>query len=162
MIRPGRLRAAVLLSLTPVTGSTRAQAPGGQNAMSDFAGIDVRHFSGGVTQRGCSPGTRQTGLVRPDSFCEIAKTENVVDEINADAQAAHAKRGKFAGQLICDGAARQARIIRMCGPLRVGWAPHHGPSPHTVQGSDRREVVTSAQRIGQAGPRSDLASTREG
>jgi L-aminopeptidase/D-esterase-like protein len=73
-----------------VAGSAWAQAPGPHNAITDVPGISVGHFTGedagttvvlaasstgqgvagGVTQRGGSPGTRETDLMRPDNMVE--------------------------------------------------------------------------------------------
>ena len=89
-MRPRRLHAVVLLLLTVITGSTWAQTPGQNNAITDVPGISVGHFTGadagttvvlgasptgqgvagGVTQRGGSPGTRETDLMRPDNLVE--------------------------------------------------------------------------------------------
>jgi L-aminopeptidase/D-esterase-like protein len=90
-MRPSRLlHAAVLLIVTMTTGAAWAQAPGQHNAITDVPGISVGHFSGGdagttvvlaasatgqgvaggVTQRGGSPGTRETDLMRPDNMVE--------------------------------------------------------------------------------------------
>src|SRR5688500_19205902 len=91
-MRPCRLRAVVLL--TVITGSASATgphgSPGEHNAITDVPGISVGHFTGGdagttvvlaasatgqgvaggVTQRGGSPGTRETDLMRPDNLVE--------------------------------------------------------------------------------------------
>jgi L-aminopeptidase/D-esterase-like protein len=79
--------------LAVMAGATWAQSPGqpGQNnAITDVPGISVGHFTGsdagttvvlaasttgqgvagGVTQRGGSPGTRETDLMRPDNMVE--------------------------------------------------------------------------------------------
>jgi L-aminopeptidase/D-esterase-like protein len=92
-MRPSRLRAVVLfvlLLLTGIAGSSWAQAPGQNNAITDVPGISVGHFTGGdagatvvlaasptgqgvaggVTQRGGSPATRETDLMRPDNMVE--------------------------------------------------------------------------------------------
>jgi L-aminopeptidase/D-esterase-like protein len=89
-MRPSRLRAAVILCLTGLGGPTWAEAPGPHNAITDVPGITVGHFTGtdagttvvlaagptgqgvagGVTQRGGSPGTRETDLMRPDNMVE--------------------------------------------------------------------------------------------
>ena len=91
-MRLGRSRAVVLLWLALVTASAWAQgpAPGPHNAITDVPGISVGHFTGGdagttvvlamsptgqgvgggVTQRGGSPGTRETDLMRPDNLVE--------------------------------------------------------------------------------------------
>jgi L-aminopeptidase/D-esterase-like protein len=88
-MRPIRLHAAFLL-LASVAGSAWAQSPGPNNAITDVPGISVGHFTGkdtgttvvlaasptgfgvagGVTQRGGSPGTRETDLMRPDNLVE--------------------------------------------------------------------------------------------
>ena len=85
-----RMRAVFLVLLTGITGSTLAQAPGPNNAITDVPGITVGHYTGteagttvvlsasttgqgvagGVTQRGGSPGTRETDLMRPDNLVE--------------------------------------------------------------------------------------------
>src|SRR5678816_4833814 len=82
---------AVILLLTVITGPSWAQTPGELNAITDVPGITVGHFTGaeagttvvlassptgfgvagGVTQRGGSPGTRETDLMRPDNMVEI-------------------------------------------------------------------------------------------
>jgi L-aminopeptidase/D-esterase-like protein len=79
-----------LLLLAVIAGSTWAQSPGQNNAITDVPGISVGHFTGsdagttvvlaasatgqgvagGVTQRGGSPGTRETDLMRPDNMVE--------------------------------------------------------------------------------------------
>jgi L-aminopeptidase/D-esterase-like protein len=89
-MRSSRLRAVVLSSIAVVTGSTWAQTPGQNNAITDVPGISVGHFTGvdsgttvvraasptgqgvagGVTQRGGSPTTRETDLMRPDNLVE--------------------------------------------------------------------------------------------
>ena len=89
-MRPSCLRALGLLLLTGVTGFASAQVPGPNNAITDVPGISVGHFTGadtgatvvlgaaangqgvagGVTQRGGSPGTRETDLMRPDNMVE--------------------------------------------------------------------------------------------
>jgi L-aminopeptidase/D-esterase-like protein len=89
-MRPGQLRAAALLSLMAMAGSAWAQTPGENNAITDVPGISVGHHTesdsgttvvlsagptgagvaGGVTQRGGSPGTRETDLMRPDNMVE--------------------------------------------------------------------------------------------
>jgi L-aminopeptidase/D-esterase-like protein len=89
-MRSSRTRAVVLLLITLTTGSTWAQTPGQNNAITDVPGISVGHFTGadtgttvvlgasptgqgvagGVTQRGGSPGTRETDLMRPDNLVE--------------------------------------------------------------------------------------------
>ena len=90
-MRPPRLRTVVLLSLAGIAGSAAAQVPGQNNAITDVPGISVGHFTGadagttvvraasttgqgvagGVTQRGGSPLTRETDLMRPDNMVEI-------------------------------------------------------------------------------------------
>jgi L-aminopeptidase/D-esterase-like protein len=91
-MRPSRLRAGVLL--TVIAGAASATgprlSPGEHNAITDVPGISVGHFTGGdagttvvlaasatgqgvaggVTQRGGSPGTRETDLMRPDNLVE--------------------------------------------------------------------------------------------
>lgn len=89
-MRLGRLHAVVLLLLTVINGATWAEEPGQHNAITDVPGISVGHFTGGeagttvvlaaspagqgvaggVTQRGGSPGTRETDLMRPDNLVE--------------------------------------------------------------------------------------------
>jgi L-aminopeptidase/D-esterase-like protein len=89
-MRPSQLRAAVLLSLTAMAAAAWAQSPGENNAITDIPGITVGHYTGddsgttvvlassptgtgvagGVTQRGGSPGTRETDLMRPDNMVE--------------------------------------------------------------------------------------------
>jgi L-aminopeptidase/D-esterase-like protein len=89
-MRSSRLRAVILLVLAGIAGSAWAQAPGQNNAITDVPGISVGHFTGtdagttvvlgasptgqgvagGVTQRGGSPGTRETDLMRPDNLVE--------------------------------------------------------------------------------------------
>jgi L-aminopeptidase/D-esterase-like protein len=80
-----------LLLLGGIAGSASAQKPGLNNAITDVTGITVGHFTGadagttvvravsftggagvpgGVTQRGGSPGTRETDLMRPDNMVE--------------------------------------------------------------------------------------------
>jgi L-aminopeptidase/D-esterase-like protein len=90
-MRPDRLRAAVLLSFTALAATAWGQTPGENNAITDVPGITVGHHTdgdsgttvvlsasptgggvaGGVTQRGGSPGTRETDLMRPDNMVEI-------------------------------------------------------------------------------------------
>ncbi len=90
-MRPRRLRAAVLMLLMGCAGPGWAQVPGPNNAITDVPGISVGHatgidagttvvfaasptgqgVAGGVTQRGGSPGTRETDLMRPDNLVEI-------------------------------------------------------------------------------------------
>jgi L-aminopeptidase/D-esterase-like protein len=89
-MRRDRLRAVGLLILAAGAGAARAQAPGPNNAITDVPGISVGHHTGGdagttvvlaasatgtgvaggVTQRGGSPGTRETDLMRPDNLVE--------------------------------------------------------------------------------------------
>jgi L-aminopeptidase/D-esterase-like protein len=89
-MRPPRLRTVVLLLLTGLAGSAWAQTAGQNNAITDVPGISVGHYTGadagttvvlgaspagqgvagGVTQRGGSPGTRETDLMRPDNMVE--------------------------------------------------------------------------------------------
>jgi L-aminopeptidase/D-esterase-like protein len=89
-MRPSRLRALGMLLLTGIASSSWAQVPGPNNAITDVPGISVGHFTGadtgatvvlgaaangqgvagGVTQRGGSPGTRETDLMRPDNMVE--------------------------------------------------------------------------------------------
>jgi len=90
-MRPARLRTVVLLLFAGVAGSAGAQKPGPNNAITDVTGVTVGHFTGidagttvvravsftpspgvpgGVTQRGGSPGTRETDLMRPDNMVE--------------------------------------------------------------------------------------------
>jgi L-aminopeptidase/D-esterase-like protein len=89
-MRPSRSRVVALLLLTVITGSAQADSPGDNNAITDVPGISVGHFTGsnagttvvlaasptgqgvagGVTQRGGSPGTRETDLMRPDNMVE--------------------------------------------------------------------------------------------
>jgi len=84
-----RQRAALLL-LAATAGSAWAQSPGPNNAITDVPGITVGHSTGadsgvtvvigsstagqgvggGVTQRGGSPITRETDLMRPDNMVE--------------------------------------------------------------------------------------------
>src|ERR1700751_1417364 len=86
---PCRQRAALLL-LAATAGTAWAQSPGPNNAITDVPGISVGHFTGadsgttvvigssrtgqgvggGVTQRGGSPITRETDLMRPDNLVE--------------------------------------------------------------------------------------------
>ncbi|MES2718126.1 MAG: P1 family peptidase [Pseudomonadota bacterium] len=74
-----------------LAGPAGAQAPGPHNAITDVPGISVGHatgqdsgatvvlaasatgqgVAGGVTQRGGSPGTRETDLMRPDNMVEV-------------------------------------------------------------------------------------------
>jgi L-aminopeptidase/D-esterase-like protein len=90
-MRPPRLRTVALLLLAGTAGSAGAQVPGQNNAITDVPGISVGHFTGadagttvvlaasttgqgvagGVTQRGGSPLTRETDLMRPDNMVEI-------------------------------------------------------------------------------------------
>jgi len=89
-MRLDHLRAVVVLSLSAIAGSGWAQTPGPNNAITDVPGITVGHYTGtdsgttvvrgspptgqgvagGVTQRGGSPGTRETDLMRPDNMVE--------------------------------------------------------------------------------------------
>lgn len=89
-MRRDRLRAVGLLIFALGAGVARAQAPGPNNAITDVPGISVGHHTGGdagttvvlaasttgtgvaggVTQRGGSPGTRETDLMRPDNMVE--------------------------------------------------------------------------------------------
>jgi len=89
-MRRCRLRAAALPVLTLIAGAAFAQTPGEHNAITDVPGISVGHFTGGdagttvvlaaspagqgvgggVTQRGGSPATRETDLMRPDNLVE--------------------------------------------------------------------------------------------
>jgi len=89
-MRATRLRGVVLLVFTALGGSAWADTPGPNNAITDVPGISVGHFTGvdagttvvlaanatgqgvagGVTQRGGSPGTRETDLMRPDNMVE--------------------------------------------------------------------------------------------
>ncbi len=86
---PRRQRTALLL-LAATAGSAWAQSPGPNNAITDVPGIAVGHYTGadsgttvvigsstagqgvggGVTQRGGSPITRETDLMRPDNMVE--------------------------------------------------------------------------------------------
>jgi len=79
-----------LLSFAGLAASAWAQVPGQHNAITDVPGISVGHYTGteagttvvlaasatgqgvagGVTQRGGSPGTRETDLMRPDNLVE--------------------------------------------------------------------------------------------
>jgi len=88
-MRPCRQPIAILL-LAAIGGPASAQVPGPLNAITDVPGISVGHFTGaesgatvvlaasptgqgvagGVTQRGGSPGTRETDLMRPDNMVE--------------------------------------------------------------------------------------------
>jgi L-aminopeptidase/D-esterase-like protein len=100
MMRPRRLRTVVLPLLAVLTGPVWAHgqphghgpglSPGHHNAITDVPGISVGHFTaedagttvvlaagttgqgvaGGITQRGGSPGTRETDLMRPDNMVE--------------------------------------------------------------------------------------------
>ena len=89
-MRPRRLRVIGLLLLTGSAGLSWAQVPGPTNTITDVPGICVGHstgsdsgatvvlaagptglgVAGGVTQRGGSPGTRETDLMRPDNMVE--------------------------------------------------------------------------------------------
>lgn len=96
-MRLTRLRAAACLVLAGLTGPVWAQGssvqqgtPGPNNAITDVPGISVGHatgadsgttvvlassttgggVAGGITQRGGSPGTRETDLMRPDNMVE--------------------------------------------------------------------------------------------
>ncbi|HLL11904.1 MAG TPA: P1 family peptidase [Rubrivivax sp.] len=89
-MRPNRLHSAVWLTCAVLAGLARAQAPGPNNAITDVPGISVGHYTGleagttvvlaasttgqgvagGVTQRGGSPATRETDLMRPDNMVE--------------------------------------------------------------------------------------------
>ncbi len=91
MLKPKPLRGVALLMLTGLIGSAWGQSPGPHNAITDVPGISVGHHTGsgsgttvvfaasstgqgvagGVTQRGGSPGTRETDLMRPDNLVEI-------------------------------------------------------------------------------------------
>ena len=90
------MKPVALLLLVVVSGACWAQGhapgakPGPHNAITDVPGISVGHFTGsdagttvvlaasatgqgvagGVTQRGGSPGTRETDLMRPDNMVE--------------------------------------------------------------------------------------------
>jgi L-aminopeptidase/D-esterase-like protein len=89
--RPLRTRCAALLGLALAGGAALAQVPGPNNDITDVPGIRVGHATGadsgatvvlaanangqgvggGVTQRGGSPGTRETDLMRPDNMVEV-------------------------------------------------------------------------------------------
>jgi L-aminopeptidase/D-esterase-like protein len=89
-MRPRPLRSAAVPLLFGLAASAWAQVPGPNNAITDVPGISVGHFTGsesgatvvlaagptgagvpgGVTQRGGSPGTRETDLMRPDNLVE--------------------------------------------------------------------------------------------
>ena len=89
-MRPSRLRAVALLVLGGLAAPAWSDAPGPNNAITDVPGISVGHFTGseagttvvlaastsgqgvagGVTQRGGSPATRETDLMRPDNLVE--------------------------------------------------------------------------------------------
>lgn len=89
-MRPSRLRVGILLSLATMAGAAWAQTAGENNAITDVPGITVGHHTdtdsgttvvlaasptgagvaGGITQRGGSPGTRETDLMRPDNMVE--------------------------------------------------------------------------------------------
>ena len=86
-----RTGALIPLLLAGVAPSSWAQVTGPHNAITDVPGISVGHstgadagttvvlaasatgqgVAGGVTQRGGSPGTRETDLMRPDNMVEI-------------------------------------------------------------------------------------------
>jgi len=90
-MRPPRLRIVALSLLAGIAGPAGAQVPGQNNAITDVPGISVGHYTGadtgttvvlaasttgqgvagGVTQRGGSPLTRETDLMRPDNMVEI-------------------------------------------------------------------------------------------
>jgi len=85
------LRIVALSLLAGIAGPAGAQVPGQNNAITDVPGISVGHYTGadtgttvvlaasttgqgvagGVTQRGGSPLTRETDLMRPDNMVEI-------------------------------------------------------------------------------------------
>ena len=86
------LRAVVVSVLSGLSTLAYAQAPGPNNAITDVPGIRVGHFTvpdstgttvvlaegtngqgvgASVTQRGGSPGTRETDLLRPENMVEI-------------------------------------------------------------------------------------------
>ena len=85
-MRANPTRAFFLVLLTGITGSICARTPGPNNAITDVPGINVGHFTGtnagatvvlaasttgqgvggGVTQRGGSPGTRLTDLLKSE------------------------------------------------------------------------------------------------
>lgn len=89
-MRPCRLRVVLLVSLAAGTAPVVAQTPGPNNAITDVPGISVGHHTGtdsgttvvlaasttgqgvagGIVQRGGSPGTRETDLMRPDNMVE--------------------------------------------------------------------------------------------
>ena len=89
-MRRCRLRTAALPLFTCIATAAFAQSPGEHNAITDVPGISVGHFTagdsgttvvlaagptgfgvgGGVTQRGGSPSTRETDLMRPDNLVE--------------------------------------------------------------------------------------------
>jgi L-aminopeptidase/D-esterase-like protein len=90
-MRPSRLRAVALFVLAGLAAPAWSDAPGPNNAITDVPGISVGHFTGkdsgttvvlgagpmgsigvagGVTQRGGTPGTRETDLMRPDNLVE--------------------------------------------------------------------------------------------
>jgi len=89
-MRAPHSRTVVLLSLAGIAAAAAAQTPGQNNAITDVPGISVGHFTGadtgttvvlaanptgggvagGVTQRGGSPVTRETDLMRPDNMVE--------------------------------------------------------------------------------------------
>lgn len=98
-MRASRLRAAVVVLAAGCVGfasahkgppSEPAEQPGPLNAITDVPGISVGHYTGidsgatvvlavgptglgvpgGLTQRGGSPGTRETDLMRPDNLVE--------------------------------------------------------------------------------------------
>ena len=86
-MRPRRLRTVPLLLAAGIAGPLWAQSPGQHNAITDVPGISVGQVGGdsgttvvvvtsptgavgGVTQRGGSPGTRETDLMRPDNMVE--------------------------------------------------------------------------------------------
>src|SRR5687768_8487997 len=98
MMRSSRLHAVLVPLLVLIAGSAWAHGkghgqdlnPGPNNAITDVPGISVGHYTGsdagttvvlaasatgggvagGVTQRGGSPGTRETDLMRPDNMVE--------------------------------------------------------------------------------------------
>ena len=95
-MKPSRQRVVFMLLLAVITGpawadgSGQRDSPGQHNAITDVPGISVGHYTGGdagttvvlaasltgqgvaggVTQRGGSPGTRETDLMRPDNMVE--------------------------------------------------------------------------------------------
>ncbi len=87
-MRPRPLRIMAWLGLAFATAPALAQTPGPNNAITDVPGITVGHATGtdsgatvvragsttgqgvggGVTQRGGSPGTRETDLIAPTTW----------------------------------------------------------------------------------------------